>query len=103
MRPVAFSVKKGLHLLVAFEGDYSSGFVSGVELTHPDRSTPWREPLRAEVSGRALVGRLASLTRERGCYGIWVLTDDKNAAASATNTPTDGRVKTGQVVVVWTS
>jgi ribosomal protein S18 acetylase RimI-like enzyme len=33
--------------------------------------------------GRALVGALADLARERGCYGMWVGTEPDNAAALA--------------------
>lgn len=34
--------------------------------------------------GRAHVNALATLARERNCYGMWVLTDDDNIAAIAT-------------------
>ena len=67
------------------------GFVSGVEVTHPDKGTEMflyelavDEPFRRRGIGRALVERLAALAREAGCYGMWVITDDDNAAARAT-------------------
>ena len=41
------------------------------------------EASRGRGVGRLLVAALASLARERGCYGMWVLTDDANAAALA--------------------
>jgi ribosomal protein S18 acetylase RimI-like enzyme len=78
------------HLLLAWvEGDgAAAGFVSGVETTHPDKGTEMflyelavEEASRNQGIGRALVRELADLARERGCYGMWVLTDDGNPAA----------------------
>jgi ribosomal protein S18 acetylase RimI-like enzyme len=76
------------HLLVAQEGDRAVGFVSGAELTHPDKGTEMflyelavDESVRNRGIGRALVRALAELARGRGCYGMWVLTDDGNPAA----------------------
>ena len=34
--------------------------------------------------GTALVEKLAELAKSKGCYGMWVLTDDDNDAALAT-------------------
>jgi ribosomal protein S18 acetylase RimI-like enzyme len=79
------------HLLVAIGSDGKTvGFVSGVETAHPDKGT---EMFLYELSvdqdhrnrgvGRALVGALADLARERGCYGMWVATEPDNAAAIA--------------------
>jgi ribosomal protein S18 acetylase RimI-like enzyme len=86
-----FLTSEGHHLLVAFEeGDDPVGFISGVELTHPDKGT---EMFLYELSvapeyrnrgiGRSLVGALADLARERVCYGMWVGTEADNAAALA--------------------
>jgi aminoglycoside 3-N-acetyltransferase I len=76
------------HLLVALEGERAVGFVSGVEVTHPDKGTEMflyelavEESARNRGIGRALVRELAELARGRGCYGMWVLTDDGNPAA----------------------
>jgi aminoglycoside 3-N-acetyltransferase I len=76
------------HLLVALDGERAVGFVSGVEVTHPDKGTEMflyelavDESARNRGIGRALVRELAELARERGCYGMWVLTDDGNPAA----------------------
>jgi ribosomal protein S18 acetylase RimI-like enzyme len=86
-----FLSSEGHHLLVALEGTNPIGFVSGVETTHPDKGT---EMFLYELSvhpdkrdrgvGRALVGALADLTRDRGCYGMCVSTEPGNAAALAT-------------------
>ena len=79
------------HLLVALEGERAVGFVSGVEVTHPDKGTEMflyelavDESARNRGIGRALVRELAELARARGCYGMWVLTDDCNPAALRT-------------------
>jgi GNAT superfamily N-acetyltransferase len=76
------------HLLLAIEDDDPVGFVSGVEVTHPDKGTEMfvyelavDEAARNRGVGRALVAALADLARSRGCYGMWVLTDDGNPAA----------------------
>ncbi len=76
------------HLLVALEGERALGFVSGVEMTHPDKGTEMflyelavDESARSRGIGRSLVLELSELARERGCYGMWVLTDDGNPAA----------------------
>ncbi len=81
----------GHHLLVAYEDDRPAGFVSGVELTHPDKGTEMflyelavDEAFRRRGIGRALAAALAGLARQRGCYGMFVLTDDDNQAAQAT-------------------
>jgi ribosomal protein S18 acetylase RimI-like enzyme len=85
-----FMAEDGHHLLFAIEGDAVMGFISGVEMTHPDKGTEMflyelavLEEHRNEGIGRALVGALAELARERGCYGMWVGTEPGNAAALA--------------------
>src|SRR3954453_8590710 len=79
------------HLCIAYEDDAPAGFVSGVEVTHPDKGTEMflyelgvDEGFRRRGIGRALLGALAELARARGCYGMFVLTDDDNAAANGT-------------------
>ena len=69
------------HLLLALDGDddRAVGFVSGVEMTHPDKGTEMflyelsvDEASRGQGVGAALVEALGALARERGCYGMWV-------------------------------
>lgn len=79
------------HLLLAFVGEEPVGFVTGVELTHPDKGVEMflyelgvDEAARRQGVGSALVEALATLARERGCRGMWVLTDEDNPAAIAT-------------------
>jgi ribosomal protein S18 acetylase RimI-like enzyme len=104
-----FLAADGHHLLVAYEDEHAVGFVSGVEVTHPDKGTEMfvyelavDEPFRRRGIGRALVERLAALARAAGCYGMWVLTDEDNEAARATYEGTGGVPETRQVVEVWT-
>ena len=76
------------HLLVAYADGAVAGMVTGVETTHPDKGT---EMFLYELGvlavyqrrgiGRALVSALAALAKERGCYGMWVLTEHDNVAA----------------------
>jgi ribosomal protein S18 acetylase RimI-like enzyme len=87
-----FLAQPNHHLLVALDDDGTAvGFVSGVETTHPDKGTEMflyelsvAEPARRRGIGTALVTALADLAREKDCYGMFVLTDDDNAAALAT-------------------
>lgn len=76
------------HLLVAYADGVVAGMVTGVETTHPDKGTEMFlyelgvvEAYQNRGIGRLLVRALADLARERGCYGMWVLTDHDNAAA----------------------
>ncbi len=104
-----FLAADGHHLLVAYEGERAVGFVTGVEVTHPDKGTEMflyelavDEDARRRGIGRALVERLAALARDLGCYGMWVVTDDDNEPARATYEGTGALPETGQVVEVWT-
>jgi ribosomal protein S18 acetylase RimI-like enzyme len=80
------------HLLLAFDDGRPVGFVSGAELTHPDKGTEMflnelgvDEPFRRRGIARQLVNALSELAIERGCYGMWVAVDaSDNAAAVAT-------------------
>jgi ribosomal protein S18 acetylase RimI-like enzyme len=104
-----FLAEGGHHLLIAYEDGQAVGFVSGVEVTHPDKGTEMflyelevDEPFRRRGIGRALTERLAALARGAGCYGMWVITDDDNEAARATYEGTGGVPEARQVVEVWT-
>ena len=104
-----FLGEAGHHLLLAYEDERAAGFVSGVEVTHPDKGTEMflyelavDEPFRRRGIGRALVERLAGVARDAGCYGMWVITDEDNEAARATYEGAGGVPETKQVVEVWT-
>jgi ribosomal protein S18 acetylase RimI-like enzyme len=104
-----FLAEAGHHLLIAYEEARAVGFVSGVEVSHPDKGTEMflyelavDEPFRRRGIGRALVEHLAAVAGEAGCYGMWVITDGDNEAARATYEGTGGVPETEQVVEVWT-
>lgn len=79
------------HMLVAYASGDPAGFVSGVEMTHPDKGTEMflyelgvSEAHRRRGVATALVEALKNLARERGDYGMWVLCDEDNEAAVKT-------------------
>jgi ribosomal protein S18 acetylase RimI-like enzyme len=97
------------HLLLALDDGRAVGFVSGVETTHPDKGTEMflyelavHEEHRNRGVGRALVRALADLAREHGCYGMWVLTDQDNAAALAAYRAAGGGDPEPNVMLSWT-
>ena len=104
-----FLAEPGHHLLVAYDVDERPvGFVSGVETTHPDKGTEMflyelavDEPARRQGFGGALVEALATLAQERGCYGMFVLTDDDNVAALATYRGAGGGKEARNVMLEW--
>ena len=98
------------HLLIAYDRALPVGFVSGVEMTHPDKGTEMflyelavGESFRNRGVGRALVAALADVGRGRGCYGMWVLTDDGNPAALRAYAAAGGvREQPDSVLFSWT-
>jgi len=96
------------HLCIAYDGDEPAGFVSGVEVTHPDKGTEMflyelgvDERHRRRGIGGALVSALAERAAERGCYGMWVLTDRDNEAGMATYTAAGAADEGDQVMLGW--
>ncbi|GGQ42840.1 GNAT family N-acetyltransferase [Couchioplanes azureus] len=86
-----FLAAPGHHLLLAYDEDRAVGMVSGVEMTHPDKGTEMflyelgvAPHARLQGIGTALVEALAAIARERGCYGMWVGTEQDNEAAQRT-------------------
>ena len=104
-----FLDEPGHHLLLALDDESRPvGMVSGVETTHPDKGTEMflyelsvDEGSRRQGVGVALVGALAELARERGCYGLWVLTDDDNEAALATYRAAGRDEESTHVMLTW--
>ena len=105
-----FLTSEGHHLLLAKADDGRAiGFVSGVEMTHPDKGTEMflyeldvHPDHRNQGVGRALVRALADLAREHGCYGMWVLTDADNPAALAAYGAAGAGPPDEQVMLSWT-
>ena len=96
------------HLLVAYVDGHPAGFISGVELTHPDKGTEMflyelgvDEAFRRRGIGRQLTEALATLARERGCYGMWVGTEPDNVAALATYRSAGATSSNPSVVLTW--
>jgi ribosomal protein S18 acetylase RimI-like enzyme len=97
------------HLLIAYDaGGAPVGFVTGVETTHPDKGTEMflyelgvAEPARRRGIGSALTAALATLARQRGCYGMWVGTEDGNVAARRTYERAGARATPPHVILEW--
>ncbi|HLZ29198.1 MAG TPA: GNAT family N-acetyltransferase [Chloroflexota bacterium] len=98
------------HLLLAFEHARPVGFVSGVEVTHPDKGTEMfvyelavDESFRRQGIGKRLVNALADLAANRGCYGMWVGVDIvDNAAAVATYRSAGAEAPEPALIFNWT-
>ena len=103
-----FLNEPGHHLAIASLDEFAAGFVSGVEMTHPDKGTEMflyelavDESARRRGVGRALVEALAARAREHGCYGMWVLTDADNEAALATYRAGGATEESDHVMLTW--
>ncbi len=86
------------HLLLGYVDDQPAGFVSAVEVFHPDKPSELFlneigviDGARRRGVARALIEELKRVGRERGCVGIWVLTDEDNTAAMSLYRSTGGR------------
>jgi ribosomal protein S18 acetylase RimI-like enzyme len=112
VRPAAvdrFLAEPTHHLLLALVGDQTVGFVSGVEMTHPDKGTEMflyelavDEAHRRLGVGTALVRALADLATRQGCYGMWVVTEPDNEAARATYRAAGAPAADPTSTFVWT-
>ena len=86
-----FLAQPNHHLLFAYDdAGRAVGMISGIETTHPDKGTEmFVYELGVDPAARrlgvatALVGALAGIARDRGCYGMWVGTEPGNEAAQA--------------------
>ncbi|MDQ0930673.1 GNAT family N-acetyltransferase [Streptomyces turgidiscabies] len=105
-----FLTSAGHHLYLAYEPgeDAPVGFVSGIETIHPDKGAEMllyelgvAESYRRRGIGRALVRRLAELSREVDCHGMWVLVDTDNDVALATYRSAGGKGDGACAVVSW--
>ena len=103
-----FLQSDGHYLFMAFIDDAPVGFVSGYELVHPDKAVEMflyelgvAEDARRRGVGRALVEALAAVARERGCRGMWVLTDEVNKAAKATYRGAGATIEERTLLLEW--
>ena len=86
-----FLGRPGHHLLMAFVDGAAVGFVSGVEMVHPDKPVEMfvyelgvDATFRRRGIATALLRALESVAREDGQRGLWVVTEPDNHAARAT-------------------
>ncbi|WP_228974856.1 GNAT family N-acetyltransferase [Streptomyces sp. DH12] len=104
-----FLASPGHVMLVAYVDGRAAGMVSGVENVHPDKGAEMLlyelsvdGPYRRRGVGRALVGALAEVARERGCHGMWVGVDPGNDAALATYRSAGARDEGRFAMLGWT-
>jgi ribosomal protein S18 acetylase RimI-like enzyme len=94
------------HLLLGYLDDRPAGFLSAVEVFHPDKRSELflnevgvMEGARRRGVARALLDELKRIGRERGCVSMWVLTDEHNAAAMRLYRGTGGVLNREPVVM----
>jgi GNAT superfamily N-acetyltransferase len=105
----AFFADERHHLLIAYVDDRPAGFVTGVELFHPDKPKPEMflyelgvdEAYRGRGIATLLLQRLVQLCDERGCGTMFVLTDEDNAAARATYAKAGGEPEPAGIMFIW--
>ncbi|MEY2472575.1 MAG: hypothetical protein QOK28_1904 [Actinomycetota bacterium] len=105
----AFFGRRNHHLAIAYVDDQPAGFVSGVEIAHPDKRIEMflyelgvDEAFRGLGVGKTLVAALRDRAIECGCRGMWVLTDDDNESALATYRSAGASEPDPQVLLEWT-
>jgi ribosomal protein S18 acetylase RimI-like enzyme len=103
-----FLAAAGHHLIFALDDDRAVGFVSGVEMVHPDKGTEMflyelgvDEAARGRGIGRALTQALVDLARKLGCYGVWTGTEHDNERALRTYRATGATTEPGTTILVW--
>jgi ribosomal protein S18 acetylase RimI-like enzyme len=105
----AFLADERHHLLIGYVGDQPAGFVTAVELLHPDNPRPEMflyelgvaEEYRRRGVATALMQRLVELCHERNCGEMFVLTDEENVAGAATYSKAGGKPEPAGVMFTW--
>jgi ribosomal protein S18 acetylase RimI-like enzyme len=106
---IAFLADERHHLLVGYIGGQPAGFVTGVELLHPDKPRPEMFLYELEVApayrrrgvARALMQRLVHLCHERACGEMFTLTGEENEAAQATYRAAWGEAEPAGIMFHW--
>ncbi|GIE97973.1 GNAT family N-acetyltransferase [Paractinoplanes rishiriensis] len=104
-----FLAHPGHHLLFAYDDSGRAvGMISGVEMTHPDKGTEMfiyelgvAPAARLQGIATRLVAELAAIARRNGCYGMWVGTENDNAAALATYRRAGASEETSFTLLNW--
>ena len=104
-----FLTDEANHLFIAYVDGEPTGFVSGTELTHPDKAAPelFLNELGVDAAyrgrgiARQLVAELWRVAQERGCRGMWVLTDEDNEAAKKVYAGAGGTKLPPEVMFQW--
>jgi ribosomal protein S18 acetylase RimI-like enzyme len=103
-----FFRREGHHLLGAFDGDAMVGFVSGIEVAHPDKPLEMllyelgvNETHRRRGIGRDLVLALRSLAVERRCSTMWVPLDGDDVIAQTTYRSAGANTFEDAAVMTW--
>ena len=105
----AFLADERHHLLIGYIDDRPAGFLTAIELLHPDKPKPEmflyelgvNEPDRGRGVASALMQRLVRLCEERGCREMFVLTDENNEAARATYKKAGGEAEPAGLMFTW--
>ncbi|OCC08255.1 GNAT family N-acetyltransferase [Streptomyces sp. PTY087I2] len=103
-----FLAADGHVLLIAYVDGVPAGFVSGIEMLHPDKGTEMclyelgvDDPFRRRGIGAALIRALVDVARERGCYDLWVGVERDNEAALATYRSAGATADGEFAMLVW--
>lgn len=106
---VDFLTRRGHHLFLASVDDVVVGFVSGIEVAHPDKAPEMllyelgvETAFRRRGIGAALVAALRDHAAALGCRGMWVPTNRASAAAIATYRAAGADEPEPGVVLTWT-
>ncbi|MFC7305442.1 GNAT family N-acetyltransferase [Streptomyces monticola] len=106
-----FLAAPGHHLFLAHADGAAVGFITGIEMLHPDKGVEMclyelgvAGPYRRRGIARALISELVTLSKELGCYDMWVGVDLDNDAALAAYRSTGARDDDGGVgcaILTW--
>ncbi|MEW1686586.1 GNAT family N-acetyltransferase [Streptomyces sp. NPDC091265] len=103
-----FLASDGHLMVIAYVEGAPAGFVSGIEMLHPDKGSEMclyelsvDAAYRRRGIGRALTQALAAVARERGCYDMWVGVDLDNEAALATYRSAGASDDGGFAMLTW--
>ncbi|WP_221585013.1 N-acetyltransferase [Microbacterium sp. G2-8] len=105
----SFLSRPGHVLLLALSADGRGiGFVSGVEMQHPDKSPEMfvyelgvDDGWRRRGIATALLTALGAEARRRGCAGMWTGTEKDNVAALATYERIGAVIDEASVFITW--